>query len=67
MGRVSNRTELKCVQCEKIYSLPVSKSSKSKFCSRACKDINSTIHNKKANCLSCNTEFVVKKGKQYFS
>lgn len=65
MGRVSNRTELKCAQCEKIYSLPVSKSSKSKFCSRACKDINSTIHNKKANCLSCNTEFVVKKGKQY--
>ena len=65
MARKTNKLELKCQNCDKTYYLPPSKASRSKFCGRACKDENSTIHNTKANCLHCKKEFVVKKGKKY--
>lgn len=65
MGRISKKISLQCSYCKKAYHLPPSKSSKSKFCSRACKDSSATIYNDKANCLSCKKEFIVKKGKKY--
>ena len=67
MGRKSNRINLVCSQCSKEYSLPPSKATNSKFCSRTCKDKHATIHNKKALCSPCNKEFIVKKGKKYCS
>lgn len=65
MGRKSSQINLNCNQCKNEYSMPPSKAGKSKFCSRTCKDKNSTIHNEKADCLHCKKNFTVKKGKKY--
>lgn len=65
MGRISKQILLNCTQCNKEYSMAPSKATNSKFCNRACKDKNSTIHNSQANCLCCNESFIVKKGKKY--
>ena len=67
MARISKKVELTCQNCGKTYTMPPSKAAKSKFCSRACKDENATIHKTVVNCLSCNKEFVSKKNKKYCS
>ena len=67
MARKSNKINLTCENCSITYLMPPSKASKSKFCSRVCKDQFNTIHNTVANCLSCNDEFVVKQQKKYCS
>ena len=58
MGRISKQILLNCTQCNKEYSMAPSKATNSKFCNRACKDKNSTIHNSQANCLCCNESFI---------
>ena len=67
MPRISKKVKLVCEQCKSEYFLPPSKSKNSRFCSRKCKDENKTIHKEKSNCLHCQKEFTVKRGKKYCS
>jgi hypothetical protein len=67
MPRKSTKIEKQCQECEKTYFISPSKADKSKFCSRECRVNNSRVHTAKANCLSCNKEFIVKRNKKYCS
>lgn len=65
MGRKIEKVQLVCEQCKIEYCLPPSKASRSKFCTRECKDEYNTIYREKTNCLTCNKEFVKRKSKKY--
>ena len=62
---MSKKIKLNCENCGIEYETYASRVASSKYCSKACRDEHKTIYNKVVKCLTCETEFVSKRGKKY--
>jgi len=64
---MSKKASLTCLECKKNYEVYASRAKNSKFCSKACKDLNRKIYKNVVECPSCKTEFLSKRGKKFCS